>query len=76
MATQVEVSIDNVRLVFNGNTATKNLPDGPHSLTWTVIGNPGTSYTIRITRPPGITCAGGATLDNDGIDHGGCRFVI
>jgi len=72
----LRASIDNVRLVFNGNRATKNVPEGPHVLSWTVIGNPGTAYTIRITKPSGIGCSGGATLGNDGIDHGACRFII
>ncbi len=72
----LRASIDNVRLQFQGNTAVKECRPGPHALTWTVIGNPGTQYTIKITKPPGIACNGGGTLGNTGIDHGACRFII
>jgi len=72
----LRASIDNVRLQFQGNKATRNLGAGPHVLSWTVIGNPGTNYTIKITKPSGITCSGGATLGTTGIDHGACRFIL
>lgn len=70
-------SIDNVRLQFDvDGKAIRSLPEGKHHLVWSVLGNPGSTYSIEITAPAHVTCKGGGTLDEEGIDFGFCNFVI
>jgi hypothetical protein len=72
----MRVSIDDVRLDFDGNTAEKTVPEGKHQLSWTVIGNKGQKYTIEILQPAGTGCKHEATLDQEGRDFGVCPFTL
>ena len=75
-AKTMRVSIDDVRLDFNGNTGEKELPSGKHNLSWTVIGNRGNTYAIEITAPSGTGCTHSQTLDEEGRDFGNCPFAL
>jgi hypothetical protein len=76
-AATLRASIDDVRLVFTGKKAERNLAAGPHRLTWTVLGKQGDTYSIDLTSPDGASCNGGSEgLNSSGFDIGACKFVI
>jgi hypothetical protein len=72
----VRASIDQVRLKFAGNTATKDVQPGTHDLSWSVLGSPGDKYSVKTTKPPGVKAGGKGTLGNEGRDAGVAEFTI
>jgi hypothetical protein len=66
-------SIDNVRLKFVGDTATKDVPPGIHILAWTQRGV-GETFTIKITMPSATGCSGKSTGTTLPITSGACEF--
>lgn len=74
-AKDFRVAIDNVRLVFGGQTTiTKTLPKpGKHFLSWTVIGT-GLSISVEITAPPTAVCKTGVKNTTESTTSGGTSF--
>jgi hypothetical protein len=69
-------AVDMRRLQFTAGRAWRDLPPGSHALQWFVRGAPGTTYTIKITRPAKIRFEHTATLDGDQRDAGVHWFVL
>ncbi len=73
-------SVDEVRQRFDDEgVATKRVAPGKHYLSWLVIGNPGSKYSIGVTIPPDTGCHGATPsngLDDSGIDFGACTFTL
>ena len=69
------VSLDGVPLQFLANVATRNLPAGPHALSWHVLGDLGQSYEISVTTPPGVECHPDETLE-EAMVFGACPFTL
>jgi len=65
-------------LVFSGDVATAQSVAGKtdNVLDWAVVGPPGASYSIEITKPAGTECGEkNITLDNSGKGGGSCQFA-
>lgn len=72
-----DAAIDMRRLTFVNGVSTWGVRGGArHALQWFVRGAPGSSYTIRITRPKEATFEHSATLDLDMKDAGLHWFSI
>ena len=75
-AGEFRAQVDNKELHFDSSgTEVMVVGDGQHDLTWQVLGNPGDTWSIAITDPPGL-CSSEGTLDDSDHDEGSCEFFI
>jgi hypothetical protein len=72
----VRASIDHDEMTFLGDIATTPCGPGKHVLSWTVTGNPGSTYSVSITDPSAIGCGGHGTIGPHALDFGACPFFL
>jgi hypothetical protein len=66
----IRLFIDNSPLVVNAGAASANLSAGEYVLSWVVLGAPGDTYSLEITKPAGAAWKTAATIDTSGKDAG------
>jgi len=66
----IRVFVDNSPLVVNAGTGSANLPPGQYVLSWVVLGAPGDTYSLEITKPVSAAWKASAILDISGKDAG------
>jgi hypothetical protein len=76
----LDALLNDSRLAFNSTDEAHAIVGlGQAVLEWIVVGPPGSSYTIAVTKPPRTPCGdpsvNGGTLDGSGRDDGSCEFT-
>jgi len=66
----IRMFIDDSPLVINAGTASANLSPGEYVLSWVVLGAPGDTYSIEITKPATAAWKTAVTIDTAGKDAG------